>query len=514
MRILVASWGNPADWRTVTYELSDPDRRIRLEKKSISTLGILREYLKRTGGIRKTLIFVQDSSIPYLAVEDESRVTYEDIENSVKKYYEEVIRTQILPDERGNVDLDIVVVPAVGSFTPESRVSLSGRRVRRVELQGRSLEDYYALVAKKLADHVVQVLRHPDRSSDSGGRSPPSIEFHVDLSHGINYAPALLLSAVEDIAGVLDATLGGVEIVAYNSEPVQAIRVSSRQQVRIHFTNLPVTPIFRIKLFDDLDKLHSPSKYLISDHPDVASEIPPPDEDLFRHQLLSGAVAAGCPLLIVTLMTELLEIEGSIAEKWLNWAESFYKLNQVIKISRNSDGTLNLAVYSRSRLNQAVVKLSELFILEQALSSHGSIRKKSKDLEASGLISLEELEDMVKNLAIFSKRPALKERALVEIDRIAKAAYAGKPIPCGSPIVLAKLMQRKRAGSPSQDPTKRRRNILAHSCLERNVIEVCHEKEAADVGDIKHVKLRIIRDDGKVYEVYRAVLTELGYKVP
>lgn len=144
---------------------------------SKSTLPLLVEELRPS----KVLILVLDT----VAQADEGVRSYEDVTNQVKRRYEEFL------EELGvSGEVRVEVAPGVGSFPNGS-------------FHG-SMADFYYLALEALAREI------------PAGRSELTI--HLDLTHGINYMPALAYRAVRELAG-LAAMAGRVRLRVYNSEP-------------------------------------------------------------------------------------------------------------------------------------------------------------------------------------------------------------------------------------------------------------------------------------------------------
>ncbi len=108
--------------------------------------------------------------------------------------------TELESDRRDDVvnRIELLVLPGSGTF-PNGR------------FEG-ALTDYFYFSYMKLVGCILQIL---DKKNSKKLRN---VEFHLDLSHGINYMPSLIYRLVREIAALV-ATKYDVSFVTYNSEP-------------------------------------------------------------------------------------------------------------------------------------------------------------------------------------------------------------------------------------------------------------------------------------------------------
>ncbi len=103
--------------------------------------------------------------------------------------------------------IDIVVAPGVGRFPNGMFIG--------------SASDYRSFILYRLSKVINELL--------SKGLIK-ELELHLDLTHGINFMPALTYSVVKDLASILQIFLSRVRLVTYNAEPY----VGSIKELNIH----------------------------------------------------------------------------------------------------------------------------------------------------------------------------------------------------------------------------------------------------------------------------------------
>ena len=172
MKVLVATWGNPAEWRETNYLLDSEC------EKGRTSLGLI----KRKVNPDKTILIGLDT----LAKEGS---TYEEIRRSAENIYMRYL------EELGvsSNDVEVVVAPGVGSFD-------------RWDFIG-NMEDFYGYAIYMLVDKISTLELDADSEN---------LEFHLDLTHGVNFMPVLAYRAVREVA---ETTPMNVKLYVYNSDP-------------------------------------------------------------------------------------------------------------------------------------------------------------------------------------------------------------------------------------------------------------------------------------------------------
>ncbi|MGB9759674.1 MAG: CRISPR-associated CARF protein Csx1 [Thermoproteota archaeon] len=167
--VLISPWGNPEQWKEVTYTFNDA------KKLSRSTLSLLYDALKP----ERVVIIVLDT------LAREPSQSYDDVVNEVKRKCNDFVKEKLKID----INYDVIVAPGVGGFD--------------LLFEG-SMSDFYFYILFKLSKILVEL-------------DDCSI-VHLDLTHGINYMPTLVYRALNEILGVLAYTKR-IKFVVYNSEP-------------------------------------------------------------------------------------------------------------------------------------------------------------------------------------------------------------------------------------------------------------------------------------------------------
>ena len=130
LKILVATWGNPADWGETEYLLDDERERGKTSLKLI----------KRRVNPDKTMLIGLDT----LAKEGS---TYEEVRKSAENAYIRHLEEMSIPSD----DIGIVVAPGVGSFENWNFIG--------------NMEDFYGYVICRLVDMISATRTRTDRTT-------------------------------------------------------------------------------------------------------------------------------------------------------------------------------------------------------------------------------------------------------------------------------------------------------------------------------------------------------------
>ena len=172
MKVLVATWGNPAEWKETNY-LLDNER-----EKGRTTLRLI----KRKVNPDKTILIGLDT----LAEEGS---TYEEVRKSAKNIYMRHLEELGISSD----GVEVVVAPGVGSFDGWNFIG--------------NMEDFYGYVMYMLADEISTLKLDADLEN---------LELHLDLTHGVNFMPVLAYRAMREIAEIIPVN---VRLYVYNSDP-------------------------------------------------------------------------------------------------------------------------------------------------------------------------------------------------------------------------------------------------------------------------------------------------------
>jgi len=216
MKVLIAPWGNP--WRAYPGDFAWDPVEYCVEgfgcERSRTTLPLLYKYLKPD----VVVVLALDTAlhkVDALGGTASGGVSYDRIIKAVEEQYREFVEAlfkESFADEgearRAAERVAVVVAPGVGTF--KNSVRFDGATTNLyVKLSGQ-LKDFYSYALAKLALRIL----------DEFGKRPggESVELHLDLTHGINYMPAMTYRAVRELSSALAWGLE-VRVCVYNSEP-------------------------------------------------------------------------------------------------------------------------------------------------------------------------------------------------------------------------------------------------------------------------------------------------------
>jgi len=388
--LLVVPWGNPREWKEVEYVFDGSCA------KSKSTLPLLLENIKPAIAI----VIILDTIA-------ESGESYSDIIDNARSFCLDFISNELGVKEQ----VEVIVVPGVGEF-------------RNGIFKGK-IKDFYAYVLFRLS----QLFPSED------------IAIHLDLTHGVNFMPALTYRAVREIAGII-AICKEVKFAVYNSEPY----TRGVKSLAIHLVESS-----RMKPVPSFDVL-SWSKRLLEPINLEAKE----REKLFRYELkcrdridvrklnaFLSSIVNGLPLVLYSSYPDIEELENC-----LKISEEVYK--KYISISTNG----KLLVERKLCFGDDFVACVKVYLTAKILSQ-------SNRLEAT----LDELHKLRKILFLNKKLDSAISRDLYEIEeRVKKAIEDGRTGEFKTWTPLSKLIEGKSEINL--------RNFLAHSGLERNITEI------------------------------------------
>jgi CRISPR-associated protein Csx1 len=225
--LIIAPWGMPPQWQNVIYELEGEPYQF------CTTLPLLLRKFKKAD----VALIVLDSLVDeYKGKRQESPCyeCYEKLRDSVRRSglsrsYDELREgvkgfvkayVECLMEHAGEKihDLHVVVAPAVGS--PGGTWAFEGNAA---DFEAVSLYELGELCTKKPYERIV-----------------------LDLSHGINFMPALTLRLAEKLASILltahaELLERGVELLVYNSDPIgsKPMRINQIAKARVKSVHVP-----------------------------------------------------------------------------------------------------------------------------------------------------------------------------------------------------------------------------------------------------------------------------------
>lgn len=192
MKILVSTWGLPARWGNSTYELDG------LTQKTCTTLKLLHGRYDKVVVIaldsvldsgEKSNIESECTSCFYQNRQEFTQGSYADLVEKVRETISGTLKCI------GIENSEVIVLPAAGS--PSGNWSFKG-----------DMKDYLSIGMIDLYEHIVKLGNIE--------------EIAIDLTHGINFMPALsfrMAQIISQLSFLNNDNSEGVKFLAYNSDP-------------------------------------------------------------------------------------------------------------------------------------------------------------------------------------------------------------------------------------------------------------------------------------------------------
>lgn len=396
--ILVATWGKPwrtggeFSWKKVEYRLKETS------KTSRSSLPTLVEHLKP----EKIVIVVLDT------VAEKVCSDYQELCRMIEERYRDFIQKELEILE----EVRVIVAPGVGSF--------------EVKFKG-EMTDFYHYVFFELSRELIGLEKQ--------------CEVHLDITHGLNFAPVLLRKALEQVLGILAYTKN-IKFYIYNAEPFIPEK-SEKSSLTIHciedggvYPSLVPRRVgekgearllaVREEHKKDTEFCKKVSKAAkVSNHKEL-------------NAFLSGVVN-GLPLCLYTFCPDSQRLEEELSSAVKQWRKNVEIRSKEVerKVSFTPDFTNCVELW---------------------------LAAKSFNIERKEAVVLEELEEKMRKIFEYEgSKEALISHELTEIKEKAEA----KKKELNEWKLLGTLFSGEQI-SPSFD----RRNFLAHAGLEYNVTEL------------------------------------------
>jgi CRISPR-associated protein Csx1 len=376
-------------WYEAKYEFSDDVECVDGKPdyvRSRTTLAALHECLKP----QHVIVVAQDTILVKNPEELKGDYSYDDVIRDVENIVEEFLKRACMKVERGgevrngNIydevgsKLSIIVAPGSGKF---KNSMLVGAKQVTVDLEVcGSLEDYYSYLLLSLASHMLAIIEREGPLSQ--------LKVHLDLSHGINYMPALTYKAVTDLLPVIAAYIGErdvtVKLSTYNSEPVlkdedtSVIHRVEELKVR-EGGNFGLIPGYEIpsqrkprskpRLLTlneycaekaGLNKVEEPGRRIESISGELVDRL---NIDGGRLSAFAGSLANGLPLLLLETMptTRLRDyVEQVLCE---------YRRNVLVNFNVRSSNEVDVKMLRLARLRRSTVAVAKILLASELIRS-------------------------------------------------------------------------------------------------------------------------------------------------
>ncbi|WP_457548463.1 CRISPR-associated CARF protein Csx1 [Archaeoglobus sp.] len=409
MKVLIAPWGNPFQWESITYEYDG------CRMKISSTLPVLVNALKP----EKILIFTLDTLAniqvrgkPDIEPKDFKRYSevVEDVQSRIRWFIENELSSdfpdliEMLKDGR----IEIVVAPGVGLF-------------KNVNVEGDILDFY---------NYALYVLSTKLPSNN--------LEVYLDLTHGINFMPTLLYRALNNLLG-LSAFVNDCRLVVLNSEPYpQGFQRDEKESIISNTT-------FRIRTVEDRVVRPKPIYSRVS------------DDNL---SAFVSSLANGLPLVFTTFYPELDKLKALIDEELAELLKNIKVSGRHIRRSRgfsNDFKTLSKIYYFVRCLNSSHEIFEELPKEEVSIDT------------LEGLIEL--VFKKIKRLEIITKRDVRQIRDTIK-KAIKKEGKIGDMLRMGKKLLYLDVYNFARDKNILKRDKIDPRDFIAHSGLISDIIYV------------------------------------------
>ena|GEM_PF-4019189 len=450
--LLVATWGSPwrnpcredpnseenFSWHRVVYVYSDEEKGAVRRTESRTSLKLLYDVYRPD----EVHIIVCDT---VACARDGDR--YSVLVKRIEERYRQFIEKELGGDLAKKCWVH--VVPCFGAFS--NGVFLS------------SPLDTYATV-------LYELYRAVKRAAENAG----SVKLVVDLTHGINYMPAILYRAAERIARI--ASFGtSVELIVVNSDPYAPSRDTGVRELRIN-------TVEHANILKSLD-LHYAAKLRGSTNPvyrpssaEYSKEVGRANREFRECSLgnllnLYSAVYLGAPLAVHTYMLSEPEFEN--VRRCVDRYFEKFRSDENVVVERSDGG---LRVWRKLSVDEQMIFALESLVLAESLRAAGV--KSSREVELKTLEETAEkiawsrslhyvMKNEVSSIKMLICRYLVKKLTGVDDRKIVEKCVE----------VLKELSEwrtlRDIAKELGMSPGEfQYRNFIAHSGLEYNVTKV------------------------------------------
>jgi len=383
-------------WYEAEYKFSDDVECVDGKPdyvRSRTTLAALHECLKP----QYVIVVAQDTILVKNPGELRGDYSYDDVIKDVENIVEEFLKRADMEvgrggeERKGNIygevgsKLSIIVAPGSGRFRNSMCVGAEKVTVN-LEVCG-SLEDYYSYLLLSLASHMLAIVEREGPLSQ--------LKVHLDLSHGINYMPALTYKAVTDLLPVIAAYIeegeerkekegkGRVVVVklsTYNSEPVlkngDTSLIHRVEELKVREGgNFGLAPSYEIPSQSTL-RLLKLNKYCAEKaKPNEVRELGRKVGDLSgelvdrlnldgsRLSAFAGSLANGLPLLLLETMPT------TRLRDYVEQVLCGYRRNVVVNYNVKDGNEVEVKMFRLARLPRSAVAVAKLLLASELIRS-------------------------------------------------------------------------------------------------------------------------------------------------
>ncbi len=471
MRLLIATWGEPATWKAVRYRFGGE------EQQSCSTLGIIKKVINPD----RTIVIVSDTLAEFSkevnTCDERGRLINQNVKLRKFDYYGVLrfVKTYIaktLIAFQTSAD-DIWILPSVGYFP-------------KITAKGNLSDLRYALFVK-FFDIFEDLLKEE------------KVEIFLDITHGQNFLPAFTYEVLKTVLGILALFVKDVRLTVLNSDPFVPSAKPEFLEIHKVIDNLKIAPqpySYYSKRYDFIAPFGKGGKSFreIRDKVDKIKNNKVPLRLIDYVPAFLGAVYHGLPLLLFYGY-----LEPAYAEELLDIVFETYYEN--VEVSKQNG---KLIVGKKIRLRPEV----EVFAIYGMLLK--GLKEKYPFIEEYSLFNREEWENMeipfddleaISRFFHFSeKNKAILDKELTDFrDKVKKYLNIKGEFDWTLLVELNNNPQNREKESKAQTESKRKesnpigneeRNFFAHGGLNMNLVELKAENRRIFIRykpDSKHI---------------------------
>jgi len=424
-KVLIATWGNPSFWNEVIYNFCG------YTCKSKTSLLPLIEVLKPDHVIIFGLDTVADinslSSLNYNKIKSNA-------EEKIKIFCQE---NNIFASLPSNTKLEIFIAPGGGYYPSATFVG--------------KIQDFYHIALHKLIETFTRILDSvsKDLNPQDLENKQDNLEIHLDLTHGINFMPALLYRAIKELIYIIEIFCN-VYFFVYNSEPF--------------LLKSPIISPLSIHLVEESKKTSPllPHDYIEEDGSHIIKLLKPVTDNYDKKSLMFckslkpidintfiSSFYFGLPLAIYTFFIKPDELKQLIDEA----KNLFYK---EIEVSRN-DVNNTLIVKRKLSFTEEYSVINRVYLLSQLSSYYLGLDKKE-------VITFDEFKSLADTL--FKKFLNIRTIILNEVHYFER--YFNNKLKSDWKSVM-ELCESDLNGKKSEPNP---RNFIAHAGLEKTLTKI------------------------------------------
>jgi CRISPR-associated protein Csx1 len=367
-RVLIATWGNPSFWNEVEYNFCGQSHK---SKTSLFPLiNVLKPDLVIIFGLDTIADINTTKELTYKGLKESA-------EDKIRKFCQENGIFKSLPDE----SKIIIVIPPGGGYYPSA--TFLGK-----------LQDFYHVVLHELITIFIDIIfkqieiQHSTECPDKNKKD--FLEIHLDLTHGINFMPALTYRAIKELVQIIDIFIN-VHFFVYNSEPF-VFNSSNRSPLTIH----PVEEETKIRP-------HFPHEYIEDNGSNKISLLKPITDNYGKKKALIGsnitpldintffcALFYGLPLAIYTFFIEPNKLKVIIDDATNLFFQKIEvdKENTVVIVKRELSFTEEFAIINKAYLlaellTKLGIKQKDVITFDAFTAMADSVFKKFLNIRAT-----------------------------------------------------------------------------------------------------------------------------------